>query len=159
MLTVESRMQVTGLSGREVTDFLLNPTDAAYQAWWPGTHLRFHRRKPGGPDHVGDVVFMDELVGSRRLRMSGVVESAEPGTAIVWRLRTGIRLPVRLALALTDQVDGVAIRHTITAGWTGPGRLLDPLLRLYFSPRFAAAMDIHAHTEFSRLRDHLRAMD
>lgn len=157
MLTVESRVVVTGPSGRDVTDFLLDPTDAAYQAWWPGVHRRFHRVGPGTSNHVGDVVFMDELIGSRRVRLPGVVEQAAPGERIVWRLGKGVRLPVRLALALTDQAGGVAIRHTITAGWTGPGKLLDPLFRLYFSPRFAADLDAHVRTEFVRLRDHLRA--
>lgn len=161
MLTIESRVEVPGLRGIEVTDFLLNPTDAAYQAWWHRVHGEFHRVAPGGADHVGDVVFMDELVGSRRVRMTGVVEEAEAGRRIVWRLAKGVRLPVRLTLALDDRVDrvdgvdGVSIRHTITAGWRGPGRLLDPFLRLYFSPRFAAALDCHVRREFPRLRDHL----
>lgn len=116
-------------------------------------HRQFHRVVPGSIDHVGDVVFMDELVGSRRVRTSGVVEEAEEGRRIVWRLAKGLRLPVRLTLELDDQAQAVSIRHTITAGWPGPGRLLDPVLRLYFSPRFAAAMDAHVRSEFPRLRD------
>lgn len=48
---------------------------------------------------------------------------------------------------------GVLLRHTIAAGWAGPGRLLDPIWRLYLSDSFAADMDEHAHTEFRRLRD------
>lgn len=155
MLTLESRVEVPGLRAREVTDFLLSPTDAAYQAWWPGVHRRFHRVAPGGVDHVGEHVLMDELVGSRRVRMSGVVEEADPGRRIVWRLVKGLRLPVRLTLELDDLGAAVSVRHTITAGWRGPGRLLDPLLRLYFSPRFTAAMDSHVRSEFTRLRGHL----
>lgn len=156
MLTIESRVEVPGLTGREVTDALLNPTDAWYRAWWPGVHRQFHRVAPGGGDHVGDVVFMDELVGARTVRMTGVVEEADPGRRIVWRLAKGLRLPVRLTLVVDDRVDAVSVRHTITAGWRGPGRLLDPVLRLYFSPRFAAAMDYHVRSEFRRLPDHVR---
>ncbi len=59
----------------------------------------------------------------------------------------------RLTLELTDRDDGVAIHHTITAGWDGPGRLHDPLWRLNFSERFATMVDQHVHTEFPRLRD------
>lgn len=33
MLIIESRVEVPGLTGRDVTDVLLNPTDATYQAW------------------------------------------------------------------------------------------------------------------------------
>ena len=157
MLTVESRIHVPGLTGQEVTTFLLDCTDVGYQAWWPGVHLQFHPLAAGGVDHVGDVVLMDEMIGSRHVRMAGVVVEAEPAKRVVWQLKKGIRLPVRLTLELTDQGGGVAIRHTITAGWRGPSRLLDPLFRLYFSPRFAAAMDQHVRTEFPRLRDRLRA--
>ena len=35
------------------------------------------------------------------------------------------------------------------------GRILDPLLRLYLSSDFAAAMDEHVHTEFPLIRDRL----
>ena len=157
MLTIESRATVTGLSGTEITRFLLDCTDVRYQAWWPGVHLQLHPLAAGGVDHVGDVVFMDEIIGWRHVRMTGVIVEAEPGRKIVWQFKKGIRLPVRLALELTDQDGGVAIRHTITAGWTGPGRLFDPMFRLYFSPRFSSAMDQHMRTEFPLLRDRLHA--
>ena len=41
---------------------------------------------------------------------------------------------------------------------SGVGRLLDPILRLYLSPRFAAELDEHIHTEFPRLRDYLHGV-
>lgn len=154
MLAIESRVAVPGLTGTEITDFLHTCTDERYQAWWPGVHLHLHQLAAGGSDHVGDEWLMDEFIGSRHVRMTGVVVAAEPGRKIVWQLKKGsIRLPVRLALELTDQDDGVAIRHSITAGWTGPGQLLDPLWRRYFSPRFATMMDQHVHTEFPRMGD------
>jgi hypothetical protein len=40
-------------------------------------------------------------------------------------------------------------------GFRGVGRVLDPILRLFLSSRFAAALDEHVHTEFPRLRDYL----
>lgn len=42
MLTIESQLTVPGLTGAEVTDYLLNCTDETYQAWWPGVHRAFH---------------------------------------------------------------------------------------------------------------------
>lgn len=155
MLTIESRMTVPGLTGAEVTSYLLDCTDEKYQAWWPGVHLQFHPVAPGRDDHVGETVLMDEYIGSRRVRMSGIVTHVEPGRKLVWQLKKGIRLPVWLTLELADGEDGLTLCHTITAGWSGVGRLLDPLLRLYFTPDFAAAMDRHAHTEFPRLRSQL----
>ena len=158
MLTLESEITVDGLTGREATDFLLDCGDDSYQAWWPGTHLEFHVLERGsGDDHVGDVVLMDEYVGSRRVRMVGKVIEAVAGKRIVWRFRpAGLRLPVLLTLALTDVGRAVRLRHTITAGWPGWGRVLDPLWRVYFSRSFAGAMDRHVHTEFPLMRDLLR---
>jgi hypothetical protein len=154
MLTIESRFFVARISGREITDFLLDCTDDRYQRWWPGTHLELHALTRG-PDHVGDAVLMDEYVGKRRVRMLGIVVQVVPGQKIVWQLRKGVRLPVWLTLELADRDWGVDLRHTITVGFRGVGRVLDPLFRRYFSAEFAAAMDEHARTEFALLRDHL----
>jgi hypothetical protein len=154
MLTIESRFFVARLSGREVTDFLLDCTDDRYRQWWPGTHLELHALVRGR-DHVGDVVQMDEYVGKRRVRMLGIVTQALPGQQIVWQLRKGVRLPVWLTLELADRNGGVDLRHTIRVGFRGVGRVLDPLFQRYFSDEFAAAMDEHARTEFALLRDHV----
>ena len=152
MITIESRLFVDGLTDREVFDFLLNATDEDYRRWWPGTHLRLHALERH-EDHVGDVFYMDEYIGKRRVRMTGVVAEAERGRRIVWRLGRRVPLPVRLTLEMTDRDGGVALRHTIRAGFGGIGRVLDPLFRLYFSQKFAAAMDEHARAEFPMLRD------
>ena len=66
-----------------------------------------------------------------------------------------VRLPAWLTIEVVDSADGVVITHTITAGWGGVGRLLDPLLRLYLSPDFAVAMDRHVHTEFPLIGERL----
>ena len=154
VLTFETKLRVDGITGRQIFDFLANPNDGAYQQWWPGTHLEFHPLKRSD-DHVGDVIYMDEYIGERRVRMKGVVVEAVPEHRLVWRLRKVTRLPVRLSLDLTDDQSGVVITHTIEAGFKGPGSLLDPLIRLYFSSKFAAAMDEHVKTEFPLLRDRL----
>jgi hypothetical protein len=155
VLTLESELTVKGLTGREITDFLLDPADDRYQDWWPGTHQAFHLTSPGrGVGHLGDTVLMDEYVGSRRVRMAGEVVDAVPGERVAWQLRPwGLRLPVRLTLTLHTDGRDVRVRHVITAGWTGRARALDVLWRLYLSPSFAGAMDRHVRTEFPLLRD------
>jgi predicted secreted protein len=152
MLRIRTEIFVAGINCRQITDFLLDCADERYQQWWPGIHRRFHPLVLG-QNHVGDEVLMDEYVGGRRIRMTGVVLEAIPGEQVVWQLKRGVRLPVRLTLELADRDGGVALRHTITAGYRGIGRVLDPLLRLYFSPAFATAMDEHVRTEFPLLRD------
>jgi hypothetical protein len=153
VLTIESSVFVDGITASEITEFMLNPTDDRYRAWWPGTHLQFHVIA-GTPDHVGDVVWMDEHVGSRRLRMSAVVVEAQPGR-IVWQFKRWVRSSAWLRLEVVDQAGGCLVRHTVEVGYDGLGRLLDPILRLYLSPRFAAELDEHVHTEFPRLRDYV----
>jgi hypothetical protein len=70
MIAIESRVHVTGMGGAQLVDFMLNCTDGQYQAWWPGTHLSFHtvKRRPGD---AGNLVYMDEFVGKRRIRVKG----------------------------------------------------------------------------------------
>ena len=152
MITLETAIHVDGLRGRDVTDFLLSCTDEQYRRWWPGTHLQFHtlRRRP---ESVGNLVYMDEYVGRRRLRLRATVTDAVPGSRIVWQFRWGVPLPAWLRLDLADDETGVTIRHTIRAGVAGIGRILDPLLRRYASPRFARDLDAHVRTEFPKLRD------
>jgi hypothetical protein len=150
MITLQSVSHVDGVSGSQIFDFLMNADDAAYQRWWPGVHLQFHalRRIPGD---VGTVVFMDEFVGRRRVRLYGVVVEAAPGKRITWQLKKGVLLPAWLTLELVDQADRVEIRHTVRAGLEGVGRILNPLVRLYFSRSFAADLDKHVRTEFPKL--------
>jgi hypothetical protein len=155
MLVIESRVDVAGLTGRDVTDFMLACTDGQYQSWWPGTHLQLHVLGRTTA-RSGDVVVMDEFVGRRRLRLRGTVEAVEPGRRIVWRFRKVLPLPARLSLELIPVPGGVSVRHTVTAAWPGIGRTLDPLLKLYFTPRFRADLDAHVHTEFPLLRDYLQ---
>jgi hypothetical protein len=157
MITLQSQIYVNGVRGNEIVDFLLTCTDQAYQAWWPGTHLQLHTLACY-PNSVGNVVFMDELIGKRRIQMVGVVRIAEPAK-LVWQLKKGILLPVRLTLELVDDAAGVTITHTIRAGFNGLRQFLDPLFRLYFSDEFGRAMDEHVKTEFPNLRDLLRRLD
>jgi hypothetical protein len=154
MITIQSKMNVDGISGMEIFNFLMNPTDHAYQNWWPGTHLEFHYLYRN-LNHVGSIVYMDEQIGKYRVKMAAVVVEVEPGGKIVWQVRKGIRLPIRLTLELTDNTTGVALVHTIHAGIKGIGAILDPFFRIYFSNGFARAMDEHARSEFPLLRDML----
>jgi len=156
MITLRTQLAVPGVTGTEVTDFFLNCTDAEYQRWWPGTHLSYHtiNRVPGD---VGSLVVMDEYIGDRRVRAKGVVTEVEPGKRVVWQLVKLIRLPVWFTLECVDRDGALHLTHTVEAGFQGIGRVLDPLIRLYFSERFAKALDEHVRTEFPKLRDMLRS--
>ena len=86
--------------------------------------------------------------------MLAIVVQVVPGQKVTWQLRKGFRLPAWLTLELADRGGGVDLRHTIGRV---PWRRADPrpAARRYLSAEFAAAMDEHARTEFSLLRNHL----
>jgi hypothetical protein len=152
MVHLSTVVHVPGLTGREITDFLTNCDDARYQAWWPGVHLQFHTAS-GTPGTVGSVVYMDEYVGRFRLREKAVLVAAVPGKELILQFMHGIRLPARLILRFTDERGGVTVEHRVEAGFRGVGAAFDPLLRLWFSREFAAALDAHVREEFPRLRE------
>ncbi|MHB8050869.1 MAG: hypothetical protein ACYDHQ_06585 [Coriobacteriia bacterium] len=142
-------MHVAGMSAAAVIHFFLHPTDDLYQHWWPGTHHSLHPLN--GEIGVGQVVYMDELVASRRLRFAGIVTDLGPDR-ITWQFHGLVTLPCWLSLRIVDDEAGATITHTIRAGYRGAlGRLLDPLLRLYLSPGFACMMEEHFKTEFAIL--------
>jgi uncharacterized protein YndB with AHSA1/START domain len=150
MITLQSIVRVARLRGADLLGFMLACTDEQYQAWWPGTHIAFHTAV-GRPGQVGSVSYMDEYVGKRRLRMKGIVTEVVPGKRVVWQFKRIVRLPAWLTLEVEDEAGGVTITHTIQAGFRGMGRVLDPLLRLYFTEEFELAMDEHAQAEFPML--------
>jgi len=156
MFSLATHTHVAGLSGREITDFLSTCNDDAFRRWWPGTHFQLHTVK-GTPGSVGSVVYMDEMVGNRRVKVTCELVDVELGNKLVWQLRRPLfRLPVRLVLQLKDDAEGVQIEQSIQAGFSGFASFLDPLFRLVFSAGFSAAKDEHVRTEFPKMRDFLR---
>lgn len=151
MLNLTTEIFVKGLTGKEITDFLLQCDDRQYQKWWPGVHLQFHTRKQY-PGNAGNVVYMDEFVGKNRVKMKGIVLEIMPGKKLRLQLIKIVKLPVRLLLEFEDKEGGVFIKHIITAGFNGIGKQFDPLLKLYFNDDFRKAMDEHVKTEFPKLK-------
>jgi hypothetical protein len=150
MISVQTKVSVPGMTADEIFTFMLGCTDADYQAWWPGTHLAWHtlERHSNG---IGNRVYFDEFVGPYRLKFHGVVTRAEAAELIEWQMIKWVRLPAWLTLEFEQRPDGTHLTHTVRAGYEGTGRILDHLLRLYFSDSFAAALDEHARQEFPML--------
>jgi hypothetical protein len=150
MIEMRTEVHVKGISGKDVSDFMLHCTNADYRNWWPGTHLVFVTAKRF-PKDIGNTVFFDEYVGKRRLKIDGRVVKHAPGKEIVWQMLKGVPLPAWLALEFVDDDEGVHITHTLRAGFAGIGRMFDPVLRLYLNEEFMEDMEEHAHIEFTRL--------
>jgi len=130
--------------------FMMNCTNAQYQAWWPGTHLAWHTLTDS-PGKLGSVVYFDEYVGKRRLKFEAIVTEIVPDQKIVWQLKKRIPLPAWIILEFADSPNGIKVTHTLAIGFQGFGRLLDPVLRLYFTPSYANDLEQHARTEFPKL--------
>jgi hypothetical protein len=154
MITIQSSVDVKNITAQKLLDFMLRCSDAEYQKWWPGMHLRFHTVR-GEPGVAGSLVFFDEYVGRRRLKFYAVIREVVPGRKVTWQMKAGVELPAWLSLEVEETPHGVHLIHTLAAGFEGPGRVFDPLLRLYLSPAFARELDDHARTEFPRLAEML----
>ena len=154
------KLTVPNACAEQFYDFMINPTDENYSAWWQGEHLRFHIIKHGDNNHLGDIVFMDEYLGkSHRLVFNAVVITAERPHKITWQMiKARIRLPAKVTLELIDSADGVKLEHKLQIGFTGIGKLLDPFIRLYFNKAFQNALDEHCKIEWYMLAKHLNPL-
>jgi hypothetical protein len=150
MITMETRIDVKGICGKDVADFMLRCTDADYRRWWQGTHLAFHTVKRY-PNEIGNLVYFDEYVGRRRLKFWGVITAYVPARKIVWQMKAIFRLPGWLVLDFEDRQEGLRITHSVLVGFCGAGASLDPILKIYFSRAFEKELAEHAQTEFDRL--------
>ena len=150
MITMTTKVNVKGVTGKSISEFMLNCTDEDYQRWWKGIHLSFHTIKRY-PDNIGNLVFFDELVGKYRLKFTGKVIEVIPGKKLVWQMISGVKLPGWLTLVFEGNKDGVEITHTIKIGFNGAGRILDPLLKAYFSDDFKKELNEHTQIEFHKL--------
>lgn len=152
MIELRTEVQLTGVSGRNLSDFLLRCTDSEYQNWWPGTHIAWHTKRQF-PGNIGNVVYFDEYVGKRRLRLDAVVVKCIPGKEVIWQMKKFVRLPAWLAIEFEDNDRGTLLTHTIKAGHHGIRGVLDGLLKLFFNKRFEKDMDEHARFEFRKLAE------
>ena len=150
MITMKTDVNVNGTSAKDICNFMLNCTDQDYQDWWKGTHLAFHTIKRF-PNEIGNLVHFDEYVGKRRLKFEAIVTKFIPGKEMVWQMKKAIPLPAWLVMEFEDNDRGVRISHTLKAGFSGIGKIFDPLLRIYLSKEFEQELNEHAHIEFAKL--------
>jgi len=157
MITHTVELTIPNVHAQQFYDFMINPTDKHYSEWWPSEHLQFHIVKHGDNNHLGDVVFMDEYLGkNHRLVFQAVVITAQRPNKITWQMKKfGLRLPAVVSLELHDSPNGIKLRHELRIGFSGVGKLLNPLIRLYFNKSFQTALDEHCKIEWFKLAEYL----
>lgn len=152
-------LKVKNARAEHFYDFMIDPKDEKYHEWWPEEHVEFHVTKRGGTNHLGDEVYFDEnLGGTRKLAFHAIVAAANRPNEIVWQMKKGnMLLPAFLELKLLDALDGLAIKHELKIGYvTFPGKLLDPLIKLYFNKPFQTALEVHSRGEWPKLAEYLQ---
>jgi hypothetical protein len=159
VITHVVHVSVADANAHDFFEYLTEPTDASYRSWWPGVHRRFQIVRRGDREsHVGDVVFMDEQVGSRRLAARWTVVCTERDQLMSWQLTRRVRLPAWLDISLVDHGPDLELTHVIRVGYASrAGRLLDPVLQLMFPPDYRREVTEHAQEEFPRLAAVIRA--
>lgn len=150
MIEIKTEVQLTGVTGKAIAAFLLHCSDSEYQKWWPGTHLTWHTKKQF-PNTIGNVIYFDEYVGEQRLKFEAVLVRHIPAKELIWQMKKFVRLPVWLIIRFEDNEQGTILIHTLKAGLPGIGRLLDCLLKLFFTKQFERDLDEHVHIEFTKL--------
>jgi hypothetical protein len=152
------KLKVDNACAKEFYDFMINPDSKRYREWWPGEHLEFFIVKPGGKNHLGDLVFMDEFLGGkRRLTFYAQVIRAKEARQIVWQMKKfGLLLPAYVNLELKDSIDGLLVKHELRLGYFGFGKILDPIIKLYFNRAFRRDLERHCLIEWPRLAKYLR---
>ncbi len=151
MIVFQTTGTVKNLSARDTQNFLLNCTDEMYQKSWPGVHIQKHPIKKGGPDHIGDVIYAFEHVGKHTIEVTMKVTEYIPEKILKFRVKMGIAgslVPVYLHVETMDMPEGVHLLNRFSLGWSGIGRILDPVIGFFFPKELRDAMDEHVATEW-----------
>ena len=151
------KLKIPNARAEQFYNFMINPSDEKYSAWWPNEHLQFHIVKHGDKNHIGDLVFMDEFLGeNRRLTFHAIVTRADYPNKIEWQMRKiGICLPAFVTLELENDDEAVRLKHELRIGYLGIGKILDPFIKLYFNKSFQKSLEEHCRTEWFKLAEYL----
>jgi hypothetical protein len=143
--------ELEGVTPEMMLWYFTHRTKERYQMWHPA-HLDFRVVSQGGPDHVGDVYWIDEMfTDGRRLDVKLLVVKADLGEFAEKHLSP--RQPGGISHRMESTSGGTRVRTTAFFG--SEGRMLGPLFNWYLRttaykrPVFEAAL-LHLDDEFTR---------
>jgi hypothetical protein len=101
------------------------------------------------------MVYMNENLGEKRcLSFHAVVVKANRPNKIIWQMmKFGIKLPAFVEFELQNFSDELLLKHELKLGFNGIGKLLDPIIKIYFNKSFQEALETHCNIEWYKLRD------
>ena len=139
-------------------DFMINPIPEVFCRWLPEEHHDFHivKRSPTSP--LGDLIYYDEILGSKKHRLAfyATISAAVAPNKIVFRMRKfGVNLPVYLDLEFSQDGDVLNVRHEVRIENDGLWKLATPIVKLVCTPGFWEALQGHCDREWIALRNAL----
>jgi hypothetical protein len=152
------KSELHGAAAAEFFSFMIHAPQEIYAHWLPDEHHEFHVIKHSKTTPIGDLIFFDQHIGRKhRLTFYAITRVAEKPNHVLFQMRRfGINLPGYLDLQFQDTADGIRLTETIKIGFNGPGRVLDPVIRLFFNKAFFNEMNGHHTREWANLAEILR---
>jgi hypothetical protein len=149
-------LSVPNAKAEEFYDFMINPDPALFHRWLPEEHHAFHivKRSPTTP--LGDLVYYDEILGSRKYRLAFYATISEVFTPnkVVFRMRKfGVNLPAYLDLEFVQDGEALKVRHEVRIENDGLWKAATPIVQLVCTPGFWEALQGHCDREWIALRD------
>ena len=149
-------MNVPNAKAEQFYNFMINPETEKYKQWLPDEHFEFYFVKKSKTSPLNDLVYFDEILGTRkhRLKFYAKIVKTEKLNKVVFQMKKfGIKLPAFLDLEFANNEKGLALRHEVRIGWKGLGKIIDPLVKIFYNKLFFKALESHCHREWPVLAD------
>ncbi|MDR1753351.1 MAG: hypothetical protein LBR74_00370 [Eubacterium sp.] len=158
MITHIMKSKLHNAAAAAFYSFMVDPPREIYARWLPEEHHKFHVVKRSETTPVGDLIFFDQHIGSKhRLTFYAITRVADKPNHVLFQMRRfGINLPGYLDLQFRDTADGLCLTETIRIGFNGSGKVLDPIIKLFFNKSFFNEMNAHHKREWANLAEILR---
>lgn len=160
MLIHTMTSELSGAKAEQFYAFMINPIPEIYRHWLPEEHHKFYVVKHGRQTPIGDLVYYDQHISkSHRLNFYAIIRVAKNTNKIVFQMRKfGINLPAYLDLEFHDTTSHLFLKEEIRIGFDGIGKILDPVIKMFFNKSFFNAMNSHHKREWSCLADIMKGV-
>jgi len=136
-------------------DFMVNPRRELLRQWLPEEHREFRVVKRSKSSPVGDLVYYDEILGSKKFRLvfyALIIDAVKPHRIVFQMRKFGLNLPAFLDLEFEQDGDSLKLKHEVRIGGGGFWRLANPLIKHICKEDFFAALKGHCDREWVALQ-------
>ena len=135
-------------------EFMVDPPAEVYKNWLPEEHNQFHIVRHSDNSPINDLIYFDQNIGNKyRLKFHAITRKAKKPNHIAFQMRKfGVNLPGYLELDFLDTDEGLELTETLRIGFNGPGKVLDPLIKMFAKGFFKELIEHHKR-EWQSLSD------